>query len=218
VGYISPEMVEGFSEEEADEWRKTEKFIFGERTAEILDAPFKSASLMRTAHMGVKLPLVSRKGSWIELKLPDGVNGWTHGRQLQIQSAGTREGIAETARLFLGAPYLWGGRSTGGFDCSGFVQTVFELNGVNLPRDTYQQIDVGEKIGEDYNEAEKGDLVFFDNGKGTVSHIGIYLGDGRFIHSSGIVRINSLNSDDPKHNKGLRKRYMHVRSMEDLLN
>lgn len=217
VGYISPGMVIGFSEKEAAKWRKSDKFIFGDRTAEILDAPFKSASLIRTAHMGAKLPLESRKGSWVELNLPDGINGWTHSRQFQLQSAGTREGIAKTAQLFLGAPYLWGGRSTAGFDCSGFVQTVFELNGIDLPRDTYQQITMGEKIGEDYNKAEKGDLVFFDNGKGDVSHIGIYLGEGRFIHSSGIVRINGLDSKDPNHSKGLRERFMHVRSVGDML-
>jgi len=217
VGYISPGMVKGFSEEDTDKWRKSEKFMFGERTAEILDAPFKSAALMRTAYIGAKLPIESRKGSWVELKLPDGINGWTHSKQFHIQSAGTREGISETAQLFLGAPYLWGGRSTGGFDCSGFVQTVFELNGVEMPRDTHQQIEIGEKIGEDYNEAEKGDLVFFHNGKGKVSHIGIYLGDGRFIHSSGIVKINGLDSDDSKYSEGLRRRYMHVRSVGDML-
>ena len=218
IGYISPGMVVGFEREEIEKWRLTEKFIFGERSSEILDASYKSANLIRTAHMGVRLPLISRKGSWAELRLPDGKSGWTHSRQFQLQDAGSRAGIVETAQLFLGAPYLWGGRSTAGFDCSGFVQTVFELNGVDLPRDTGQQIKVGEKIGKDYTKAQKGDLLFFSNSKGRVNHIGIYLGEGRFIHSSGIVKVNGLNSDDPLHEESYLKRYMYVRSMENLLN
>ena len=217
IGYISPGMVVGFEKGDMENWRSSEKFTFGERSAELLDAPFKSANLIRTAYMGVKLPLIARKGSWVELKLPDGKTGWTHGRQFQMQNVGSREGIVETAQLFLGAPYLWGGRSTAGFDCSGFVQTVFELNGLYLPRDTGQQIKVGKEIGTDYSEAKKGDLVFFSNSNGRVNHIGIYLGEGRFIHSSGIVQVNGLKSDDPLYKEQLLNRYMHVRSIEELL-
>lgn len=218
IGYISPGMVVGFEKEDIENWRSSEKFIFGDRSAEILDAPYKSADLIRTAHMGVRLPLISRKGSWVELKLPDSKSGWTHSRQFQMQEAGSRAGIVETAQLFLGAPYLWGGRSTAGFDCSGFIQTVFELNGIDLPRDTGQQIGVGKEIGKDYAKAQEGDLVFFSNSEGRVNHVGIYLGEGRFIHSSGIVRVNGLNSDDPLHKESYLERYMHVRSMEEFLN
>ena len=217
VGYISPGMVVGFEREDIENWRSSEKFIFGERFAEILDAPFKSANLIRTAHMGVKLPLISRKGSWVELKLPDSKTGWTHGRQFQMQEAGSRVGIVETAQLFLGAPYLWGGRSTAGFDCSGFVQTVFELNDIDMPRDTGQQIKLGKEIGKDYTKAQKGDLLFFSNSKGRVNHIGIYLGEGRFIHSSGMVKVNGLNSDDPLYDESYLKRFKQARSIEEFL-
>ena len=217
IGYISSGMVVGFEREEIEKWRSTEKFIIGERFAEILDEPYKSANLIRTAHIGVKLPLISRRGSWAELKLPDGKSGWTHSRQFQLQEAGSRAGIVEIAQLFLGTPYLWGGRSTAGFDCSGFVQTVFELNGIDLPRNTGQQIKVGKKIGKDYTKAQKGDLLFFSNTEGRVNHIGIYLGEGRFIHSSGIVKVSGLNSDDLLLKESYLKRYMYVRSIEDLL-
>ena len=217
VGYISPDMVVGFEKEDIENWRSSDKFIFGELSSEILDASFKSANLIRTAHIGVKLPLISRKGSWIELKLPDSKTGWTHGRQFQTQEAGSRTGIVETAQLFLGVPYLWGGRSAAGFDCSGFVQTVFELNGIDLPRDTGQQIKLGKEIGKDYAEAQKGDLLFFSNSKGRVNHIGIYLEEGRFIHSSGMVKVNGLNSDDTLYDENYLKRYMYGRSIEEFL-
>lgn len=217
VGYISPDMVVSFESEEIEKWRSSEKFIFGERSAEILDAPFKSANLIRTAHMGVRLPLISRKGSWVELKLPDDQTGWTHCRQFQMQEAGSRAGIVETAQLFVGVPYLWGGRTAAGFDCSGFVQTVFELNGIDMPRDTGQQIKVGKEIGSDHTKAQKGDLLFFSNSSGDVDHIGIYLGEGRFIHASGMVRVNGLESDDALYDESYSKRFMQVRTVEELL-
>ena len=217
VGYISPGMVVGFEREDIEKWHSSEKFIFGELYAEILDASYKSANRIRTAYMGVKLPLISRKGSWIELKLPDNITGWTHGRQFQMQHTGSREGIVETAHLFLGVPYLWGGRSTAGFDCSGFVQTVFELNGVALPRETVQQINLGKEMGKDYSKARNGDLLFFNNTEGRVNHIGIYLGEGRFIHSSGMVKVNGLNSDDPLYDESYLKRFKQARSIEEFL-
>jgi len=118
---------------------------------------------------------------------------------------------------FLASLICGGGRSTAGFDCSGFVQTVFELNGIDLPRDTGQQIKLGKEIGNDYAEAQKGDLLFFSNSKGRVNHIGIYLGEGRFIHSSGMVKVIGLNSDDTLYNESYLKRYMHGRSIEEFL-
>lgn len=218
VGYISRGMVAGFSKEDATEWRESEKFLFGERSSNILEAPYKSAGIVRTAYMGVKLPIVSRKGVWVELRLPDGIKGWTRGQQFHLQNSGTRTGIADTARLFLGAPYLWGGRSTGGFDCSGFVQTVFELNGIKLPRDTSRQIKAGEEIGTDINMAKEGDLLFFSDKKGKLNHIGIYLGNRKFIHSSGIVKITALNSEEAVDQDIYINRFMQARSVEEYLN
>ncbi len=218
VGYISREMVAGFSKEDAIEWRASEKFVFGERSSDILEAPIKSAGLFRTAYMGVKLPIVSRKGVWVELRLPDGKSGWTRGQQFHLQDSGSRTGIVETARLFLGSPYLWGGRSAGGFDCSGFVQTVFELNGINLPRDTSQQIKAGVEIGTDINMAKEGDLLFFSDMDGKVSHTGIYLENGKFIHSSGFVKVTALNSEEAADEDKYLNRFMHVRSVEEYLN
>jgi gamma-D-glutamyl-L-lysine dipeptidyl-peptidase len=103
-----------------------------------------------------------------------------------------KNGVVETAFLFLNAPYLWGGRSPLGIDCSGFSQMVYKLNGGKLKRDAYQQAEQGNLLSF-IEEAEPGDLAFFDNEEGRIIHVGIILSDNRIIHASGKVRIDKLD-------------------------
>ncbi|MCX6273551.1 MAG: C40 family peptidase [Bacteroidetes bacterium] len=98
-----------------------------------------------------------------------------------------REELIRTAMLFKGAPYLWGGRSFFGIDCSGLVQIVFKVNGIGLPRDAGQQALTGKTI-HFLNEVLPGDLAFFDNEEGRIVHVGILLGPDRILHASGQVR------------------------------
>ena len=95
-----------------------------------------------------------------------------------------REELVRSAQSFLGVPYLWGGTSVEtGFDCSGLTMTVYQLNGFDLPRTSQEQFAAGNPVGR--SSLEKGDLLFFSRGEGKVSHVGIYTGDGRFIHAAG---------------------------------
>lgn len=103
-----------------------------------------------------------------------------------------RDEILETAFMFLGAPYLWGGRSPFGIDCSGFTQIVYRLNGINLHRDAWQQAEQGEALSF-VEEAVAGSLAFFDNEEGKITHVGILLDNHRIIHASGKVRIDRLD-------------------------
>ena len=103
----------------------------------------------------------------------------------------TAENIENVALKYLNTPYLWGGRSPFGIDCSGFTQLVYLLNGFILPRDAYQQADTGIKIST-FLAQEKGDLAFFHNEKGKITHVGIVLDGQKIIHASGKVRIDDL--------------------------
>ena len=100
--------------------------------------------------------------------------------------------IAETASLFLNAPYLWGGRSPYGIDCSGLVQIVFKLKGIKLLRDASQQANQGTLINL-IEESRAGDVAFFDNEEGKIIHTGIITGRGSIIHASGEVRVDPLD-------------------------
>lgn len=100
--------------------------------------------------------------------------------------------IVETAFLYLKAPYLWGGRTPFGIDCSGFTQIVYNLNGFSLKRDASQQATQGEALSF-IEESEPGDLAFFDNAEGAITHVGIILEDNYIIHAHGEVRIDRLD-------------------------
>ncbi|MCY0978765.1 C40 family peptidase [Chryseobacterium wangxinyae] len=109
------------------------------------------------------------------------------------RSHDVRESIALTAREFLNVPYLWGGKSFFAVDCSGFVQLVFKIHNIKLPRDTYQQAEVGEVLSF-VEESQPGDLAFFENSEGKIIHVGIMLENQKIIHASGKVRIDTLDS------------------------
>ncbi|MBK7499058.1 MAG: C40 family peptidase [Ignavibacteriales bacterium] len=112
------------------------------------------------------------------------------------------ETILKTAYRFMGIPYLWGGTSTKGMDCSGFTKTVYYLNGIVLQRDASQQVNTGELVDtkDGWQNLQAGDLLFFgrkadENRKERITHVAIYIGDGDFIHAAGRVKINSFNPE-----------------------
>jgi len=114
------------------------------------------------------------------------------GHAVEISQKQSAEKIHETAYLFLNAPYLWGGRSPFGIDCSGFTQLVYKLNGYKLPRDSDQQVEMGHPLSF-VDEAEAGDIAFFDNEAGKIVHVGILLDNEKIIHASGRVRIDRFD-------------------------
>lgn len=170
----------------------------------------------------IKGAKISKKGKFVEVMLPDGRKGWTLAADLATfaEWAGkqsiTADKIVNTAMQFEGTPYLWGGASSKGLDCSGLVRLTFFMNGHLLYRNASQQVKYGreivmecdhsvtpgsEKLHQEMQKRIKhlqpGDLVFFGTPetrmkKERVTHVGIYIGGGKIIHASHKVRINSL--------------------------
>lgn len=129
----------------------------------------------------------NKKNSFVQ----DGVDYFFDGMVFEPKGE-TRENLINLANSFLGSPYLWGGRTPFGIDCSGFTQLVYKLNGIFLPRDASQQIELGRTLNF-LNEAHPGDLAFFDNDEGIITHVGMIYGANKIIHASGIVRIDVVD-------------------------
>jgi len=126
-----------------------------------------------------------------------------------VEGRKSKSNIIQTAFLYLNSPYLWGGKSPFGIDCSGFTQMVYKLNGYSLLRDASQQSTQGEALSF-IEESEPGDLAFFDNNEGQIVHVGLIMQDNYIIHAHGKVRIDRLdhtgiyNVDQKTHTHKLR--------------
>lgn len=146
--------------------------------------------------------IVEKKGKiWTEVQAPDGRKGFIKSCCIELLNNDEEESkkiaaesIIKTARSMMGISYLWGGNSSVGNDCSGFVQIVFNANGIQLPRDARQQVLSGKEIvpDETFSNVLPGDLFFFGAEK-RITHVGISLGGAAFIHQSSEVHINSLD-------------------------
>jgi gamma-D-glutamyl-L-lysine dipeptidyl-peptidase len=128
---------------------------------------------------------------------------------LKVSGIKPKSKLIETAFMYLNTPYLWGGKTPFGIDCSGFTQMVYKLNGYKLLRDASQQANQGEALSF-IEESEPGDLAFFDNDEGNIIHVGIIMENNYIIHASGKVRIDRLdhlgiyNAEVNKHTHKLR--------------
>ena len=232
IGWVSSSQVKLLTPGEFQAWGSLPKAQIKEKIVFLRSKPSERSEAVRDAVIGVRLPVGAARGAWRELLLPDGERAWGKNEWLGlVQSySRSRSGIAEpravsslsiirTALSFLGVSYLWGGRSPKGFDCSGFVQTVFHLNGIELPRDANLQWRAGKFIGKDFKKIREGDLVFFRRhqwqGEGNgITHVGIALGEEKdIIHASGFVRISSLDPRSQRYEERLAKTFAGARRL-----
>ncbi len=116
------------------------------------------------------------------------------GNYRSFEQPSNKEDLIATAKAWINTPYLWGGKTFMGVDCSGFVQTVFKTNGIRLSRDAWQQAKEGEAV-EELAVARPGDVAFFNNTDGQITHVGILLNSKEIIHASGKVRIDKIDDE-----------------------
>lgn len=176
-----------------------------------LEAPLRAkpaagSPVLGTAFKGSPLFSDANHGNYLQIRLPDGTTAWlekSKSRTLPNRKtpvAAKRRQIAADAGDYLGASYLWGGITSRGIDCSGLTFMAYYVNGLTLPRDSKDQFAAGHPVRE-IQYLKPGDLVFFSFTRPGASHVGLYLGDGQFIHSSPGkgVRVSSLA--DPRYHR-----------------
>lgn len=197
-GFIDNKQYEEISENLFNELENEEPIFSGD----LIDFITGSENNLTTIPIGARLPFFKDNTFSINNTLFK-YEGKIAGKKL------TKNAIVETAYLFLNSPYLWGGKTPFGIDCSGFTQTVYKLCGYNLLRDAKQQATQGEVLSF-IEECEPGDLAFFDNDEGVITHVGIIMNDYNIIHAHGKVRIDKLdhsgiyNTDTHQHSHRLR--------------
>lgn len=181
------------------------------KKVEVRKAPSKDSPVIKVLPLGTVVVSESSKlskkdGDFTSIKLVDGQQGYIISSALIDYSPNdtvqvSSEQIIATAKELLGQPYLWGGMTTEGVDCSGFVHTVFKVHGIRLHRDTDLQYAYDGVPVVTTKELQPGDLVFFETYKSGASHMGIYVGNRKFIHASSSQGVNYNSLDDSYYSK-----------------
>jgi hypothetical protein len=228
LGWIDMESVFVTDRSGIKDWEASPKVIVTSSSGIVNHKPdFLSAKLSDIVE-GCILKYRSSQNGWISVELADGRRGFVKDtlihdydewKKSRILSSGNLE---KTAKSFLGITYLWGGISTRGMDCSGFVKTVYNLNGMDLKRDANQQALQGTHIdpGKDFQNLKKGDLLFFGRKASAkkaenISHVAMYLENGLFIHSSKNVHYGSFDPLSKYYDAALMKKFVRARRMFD---
>ncbi len=200
VGWINKTAIQRMDRKGLENWKNSNLVQVTSLSSFVYRKPSLQALHLSDLVLNATLKKTGRKEKWIQVELADGENGFVPAADLGALVENINPGkippaaIIHSAERLLGIPYLWGGKSSKANDCSGFTQTVFRANGIQLPRDARQQALLGETIipKEDFSNVQPGDLLFFGVGK-RITHVGISLGGYDFIHQDSDVHVNSFD-------------------------
>jgi len=226
IGWTEDDTFTRVSDEELNNWIQTEKLIFTENYGLLHSEKNSNSEIVTDLTGGNILKKITQTKTHTQVELADKRSGWLPNSTLtplskwKENNRPNAEELLKTAQRFMGVPYLWGGTSFKGVDCSGFTKMTYFSHGVQLPRDASQQVNVGQVVETDITlkNLEPGDLLFFgDHATETkpekVTHVGIYMGNGKMIHSSGRVRIESLLRGTPTFTEYRLKTFLSARRM-----
>lgn len=205
------------------DWLKLPKIIITKHCGKVYDSSNQNACTLSDFVLNDVFGFVQIQDNYAQVAYPDGRTGYIkNDSYLTLRDYkekylhATNEDITDAAVHYSGIPYLWGGTSTKALDCSGFVKNVYAQFGYNLPRDASQQVKIGKKIliTDDFSDLQAGDLLFFGVNKNAVekiTHVALHLSNGRMIHATGEVKIESLNKNDADFNSDRYKTFLQAR-------
>jgi Cell wall-associated hydrolases (invasion-associated proteins) len=208
IAWVSSGGIREMSKAEYEAWTAAEKLIITTHYTLFRDQARANATVVSDGVWGNIVRADGESGLYYRVILPTGLNAFVLKKDAQKLGAWLKQrnpspqNIIATGKQFIGFPYMWGGTSIKAMDCSGFVKTCYYLHGVIIPRDASQQAYVGENvdISGGIDHLQPGDLLFFGSKataetKERITHVGIYMEEGEFIHSAGYVHINSLKPE-----------------------
>lgn len=223
ISWVDHGGVQLMTAEEYEAWSSAPKIIYLKTFGHVYASKTDELEKIGDLVLGSLLKLTGIDDSFFEVAYPDGRKGFVKRDEaesyldwFQELNPGP-ERLELYARSLMGSPYLWGGTSSKGMDCSGFTKTAFRMNGLIIPRDASQQILAGKDVDPEltFSSLTKGDLMFFgkkatDSTRQRVTHVAIWLGNdrGEFIHSSGRVKIGSIDPDSPDYDAFNTNRYL----------
>ncbi len=224
LGWMEDDSFVLCSKLDADGWVGSRKVIVLATYESVRQEPNLRSYPVRDLVAGSLMKNTGIAGGWIKVELPDARTGYVAAGSVSDYETWkknirpTPEGVEKMARSLLGIPYLWGGTSTKAMDCSGFTKTVYLMNGMQLNRDANQQAFQGLDVspGEKFENLRKGDLLFFGRKANSdkherITHVGLYLSNRTFIHSSGMVHISSLDPASPIFDAGRLRAFVRAR-------
>ncbi len=220
ISWVDHGGITVFESNQYPKWKSADKVIYTEVMGQVFSDKTYAAPVSDIV-LGCKLELLSSTDNSYKVKYPDGRLGFIRKNEAEIYSEWLKEHDVDTAFIrsitmkLMGIPYLWGGTSTKGMDCSGFTKTVYNMMGYVIPRDASQQVYAGEIIDANnaFEDLEIGDLLFFgksatDSTKQRTTHVGIWIGNDEFIHASMQVRVSSINPDAANYDEYNKNRYL----------
>lgn len=170
------------------------------------------------------LEIIKYGGKHFIVRFPDGRTAFVRKNEAETYSDWldkmdpNADSLVVTSKKLMGVPYLWGGTSTKGMDCSGFTKTIYFLNGMVIPRDASQQVHTGKPVDsvQNFENLERGDLLFFgrkatDSTAEKVVHVGMWIGNNEFIHASEMVRVSSMDPDADNFDEWNKNRYLRTK-------
>ena len=207
IGWIRDWYLRPWSHAQRDAFAARAAHRIRSNHATVLASPEAGAAPVAQLVVGTPVSVTHPAArGWLAVDLPDGRAGFVRKSELEkvARRRPTPDRLAQTGLRFVGTPYLWGGNTPNGFDCSGLVQRVFGLYGVVLPRDSDMQARIGrERPTDGPSGVEPGDLVFFGRARESITHVGLVLPDRTFLHAYGQVVVNSLDPSHPLYSERL---------------
>ncbi|HET6556756.1 MAG TPA: C40 family peptidase [Prolixibacteraceae bacterium] len=212
IGWVDENGIALKTEAEMAAWKQAKRYLYNQLSGIALDAPKRKASTVSDLVLGDLFEIISMEKKYLQVKFPDGRKAFVKKADCLsyddwISRKPEVKNVLSVTKELLGTTYLWGGTSCKAVDCSGMIKTAWYSQSVILARDASQQARYGEKIDfSNKSNLQPGDMLFFGRNANRITHVGIYLGNGRYIHASGMVRINSIDQNDTLYNITERKK------------